>query len=386
MDRPKRVLIHGWTGNKNLGDEAILAGLLRGSEGRWEVAAVSDDPGWTTRYHRIPAVRRIPRFTLKGICSAPARLGRIGRYVQAVRGSDLCLLGGGDMFLTESNARDWCQELLVPEWLGRRTGIVGVTAGNLPDAAARLVRNRMIKASFVTARDQNSLCLLRGIAPKSRTELAADLALLLSPLSSRPQQHSELDRCAVILRRWPELESRIDEALRFLVAKCKTRFDLLPMQKISFCDDELYSREVVARIPELHSFRFQADLDAFRHHLSAYPVVISTRLHGVLLAAIEGIPAIGISLSPKIEAFQRELGLPELVVDPAALTPTLLAEKWDWLAANYNRITARLRSSLPGLVDRAKRNSALIAEALGLSEERAGSRVAPAADLPESTS
>ena len=60
----KRVLISGWYGNGNLGDEALLAGMLRAiatADETIEPGVFSDDPRRTARDHGVRARSRSRR-------------------------------------------------------------------------------------------------------------------------------------------------------------------------------------------------------------------------------------------------------------------------------------------------------------------------------------
>src|SRR5665648_855011 len=86
-----RYLISGYYGEGNLGDEAILAGILQevetlDSHARFTV--LSFDPGDTKRRH--------------GVSSAPTSLRRPARLAELMRGHDLLISGGGS-FLHEAD-------------------------------------------------------------------------------------------------------------------------------------------------------------------------------------------------------------------------------------------------------------------------------------------
>ena len=81
----RRVLIFGYYGFRNTGDEAILAGMLRDLRGEiadLEAIVVSGDPAGTSRDHGVRAVL----FT------------DVPRLIDAARESEAILLGGGGLF------------------------------------------------------------------------------------------------------------------------------------------------------------------------------------------------------------------------------------------------------------------------------------------------
>src|SRR5438270_9651549 len=84
ISNPK-ILISGYYGSGNTGDEAVLAGVLKSFRNRAvsvDFTVLSADPEDTTRRHRVQAVERMRR----------------GAVRKAVRDCDLLLSGGGSLF------------------------------------------------------------------------------------------------------------------------------------------------------------------------------------------------------------------------------------------------------------------------------------------------
>ena len=175
------VLVAGWVGSTNLGDELVLAGLtaLLRAEGHG-VTAVSVDPAATERTHGIPAV-------------APAQvLAAAGR-------ADAVVLGGGGLLQDETSALNLPYHLS-RVWAGRarRTPVVGLGlgAGRLTTRLGRALVRASLAGVPLTVRDAPSADLLAGLG-LPRPTVAADLALALPPTTGEPR-----DRLVVCLRPW----------------------------------------------------------------------------------------------------------------------------------------------------------------------------------------
>ena len=80
-----RVVVSGYYGFDNLGDEAVLAGTVQALRTRhpgMEIAVLSANPELTARAHNVRGISR----------------NRPGDLLRALRECDLCLSGGGSLF------------------------------------------------------------------------------------------------------------------------------------------------------------------------------------------------------------------------------------------------------------------------------------------------
>ena len=127
-DAPRRILIAGYYGFGNAGDEAILAGMLadlRALRPDLEFLVASGDPAGTQADHGVQA---IPRDDLQAVLTA-------------VRESDLVILGGGGLF--QDYWESVTEDLLTP----RQGGLAAYLS--FPVLAALLGKPAMIYAAGV---------------------------------------------------------------------------------------------------------------------------------------------------------------------------------------------------------------------------------------------
>ena len=366
---PPRILIGGYYGHGNLGDEAILQAML--DEWRREIPSlsaivVSGDPAQTRRDYGVAAVHDR---------DVPAIVDAAGR-------SDLVVLGGGGLF-QDYFGLDEATMLSRVHWgltyfaafpavalLMRRPFMVyavGVGPLQTPDGMryARLIIER---ADAVTVRDAGSRDVLPSIgAPTDRVTVAADPAFLLERAAdSRVQEILEesgvpRDRSglvAVAVRQWnrsgePAVwQGEIAGALDRLGERYSPSILFVPFQATT--EDELTDDRAAAEsIRTLMRRRDQtfvspaplrpADVQAL---FAASDLVLAMRLHGVILAANVQTPAVALAYDPKLRAVMQQLGLGEYVVDLAAVTADGLHERM--VSAYLAR--AAIRSRLAGAV------------------------------------
>ena len=311
MTRPPRLLVSGYYGFGNAGDEAILAGLTEGLRERApeaELTVLSGNPAATEREHGVRAVSR-------GLGSAFLR----GRE------SDLLVSGGGGLLQDATSWRSPLYYLTVMR-LARAAGVpvacVGQGIGPLHRGfVRRLVRNGLSRVEAIAVRDQASQEALRELGVRRPVEVTADLAFLLprpkAEATTRAWAKAGLSEeakpaVAIALRRPPgEPKAGLAASLAGPIGEACERLGLhpvlLPMQPGA--DGEL-AEEVAAALP-MAAAVVRAGLSA-REMLALVggcELVIGMRLHALIFAAICAVPPVAISYDPKVEALMGELGL-----------------------------------------------------------------------------
>ncbi|MEA2604217.1 MAG: hypothetical protein QOF89_5209 [Acidobacteriota bacterium] len=186
----RRILIAGYYGFGNAGDEAILAALIaglraQGSDLDLDLIVASGDPAATAAMH---GVRAVDRDDLPAVAAA-------------VRGSDLVILGGGGLFqdywdvpldavftLRSGGLPFYAGFSLLAAWLGRPALLCAVGVGPLrTETGRRLTRIAFELSAGATVRDPGSLAELAGlgvpVAGEPAVEVTADPAFGLAPVA-----------------------------------------------------------------------------------------------------------------------------------------------------------------------------------------------------------
>ena len=162
-----RVLVAGWIGSTNLGDELVFAGMRELLERRGiRPVAVSQDPVATRTDHGVNAVSGIDPYAI----------------TRAIGQADAVILGGGGLLQDDSSVLNLPFHLSrVALAGGRGTPFagVGLGVGGLSTTFGRgLVRRAMRSAVAISVRDQPSAELLAEVGVPGAV-LAADTAFAL---------------------------------------------------------------------------------------------------------------------------------------------------------------------------------------------------------------
>ncbi|HEX2223784.1 MAG TPA: polysaccharide pyruvyl transferase family protein, partial [Thermoanaerobaculia bacterium] len=331
---PSSVLIAGYYGYGNAGDEAILAALLadlRTARPDLAVTVVSGDPARTLEEHGVQgavADRDIPAL------------------VEAVRASGLVVVGGGGLFQSywevdpgvlltarHGGLPSYLGPAVLGAWLDKPVVICGVGVGPLPNESGREgTRVAFEIARRATVRDPESLALLGEIglpAPAAeRVELTADPAFRLAPAA--PDQ---VDRrlaelgvrpgkplCAVALRYWdfeadPAVwEGEVARGLDLFLEEFPGRLLFLPFQQAAgrYEDDVAVHRRVAAALTRAERAAVvdrvlpPAELAGL---LGRCERALAMRFHAALFALAAGVPVANLAYDPKTRTLMEQAGV-----------------------------------------------------------------------------
>ena len=299
-----RVLVAGWIGSTNLGDELVFAGMRELLERRGiRPVAVSQDPAATRTDHGVNAVSGIDPYAL----------------TRAIGQADAVILGGGGLLQDDSSVLNLPYHLSrVALARGRRTPFAGVAlgVGGLSTTLGRsLVRRAMGSAEAISVRDQPSAELLAEAGVPGAV-LAADTAFALPAPAAAAE-----DRLVVCLRRWGGAGSRLPASLqgdptpRPQVEVLARSLDAsaealgLAVRFVAFQrdrDDALH-RRVAQHMHSPVSFATPG-LSTVLEEVAASRAVVSMRYHGGIAATMAGRPVVLIDYASKVGALATELG------------------------------------------------------------------------------
>lgn len=358
-DRVKRLLLSGYYGYGNAGDEAVLAGLVTGFRAALpakalELVALSGNPDETRTAQGIGAADRYRPAAL---------LTQIARC-------DLFLSGGGSLLQDVTSAHSLFYYLGVvrlAQLLGKPTMFIAQGIGPLTRPRSRkLVAAVANKLSAVTVRDPESAALLRRIGvTRPPVEVTADPALLLSVsgfpsgLSSGVSPGGAAGSFGVALRPWhgqETLGAEVAAACAAALGSAAAAVRLIPMQPQSdHAAAEQFAARWRLRGTEI-SFPQTAGLGPLLSTVAGCDMMVGMRLHALILAAAAGVPSVALAYDPKVTAFMQASAQGDAVYDLNApdmdrLT-ALLARVW----AGRRERSLALQAALPGLQARASRN------------------------------
>ena len=367
MTQSKRILISGYYGFSNAGDEAVLSaviGGLRAAVGDGvEIAVLSASPEETASAHGVSAV---PRASVQHVTSA-------------LKWCDLLISGGGSLIQDATSFRSLAYYLAVialAKLYRRKVMILGQGIGPLRRIISRRLARRVLnKADLITVRDSQSAGLLEDLGVrKPPIRITADPTFLIEPCESEEAIRliSEIglsaddDIIAVSLRRWRTrgIERSAAEALAVLAEKLPAKLLLLTMH---IPEDAVLARQVQEAVGLPERIVVQPKpwtAGRLLGVLGRCRLVVGMRLHALIFAAAAGAPSIGIAYDPKVERFLAAASQESISLAEAA--SGLLAERVINAWEARDALASRLSETVPAMKDAAAENIRLAVELLNL--------------------
>ncbi len=352
-----RVVISGYYGFDNLGDEAVLAATIQELRRRRpdaEIAVLSADPAATARTHGVHGVPR----------TAPAAVAGI------LRGADLLLCGGGSLFQDVTSWRSpwyYLGLLSLGQRLARRTAVHAQGIEPPIRASVRAgIAHVLDRVDLVTLRDSTSKAVLDSLGVRRpRIVVSADPSWLLEPewsaaATAERSRWGPGPHFGLALRAWGSgtATRAAAAAVGVVSARLGVRWVLLPMHRPS----DLRVADEVAAVLGGAATVVRAPLGP-REILAlvgALDLLVGMRLHALLFAAAQGVPIVPVAYDPKVAALARDLDEPEPAGAESVSSDDLVTAIE---AASANRAAVRAR----------------LLAAAGVLRERAG--LAPAAEV-----
>ncbi len=294
----KKVVISGYYGADNFGDECILETLVqRLKKFDAEITVLSTNPAKTAKIHQINSVKS---FDIK-------------KVVNVISKSDVLISGGGSLLQDATSLKSLFYYLFIiftAQFYKKDVIIFAQGIGPISNKIGEFFTKILLKkCRWVSVRDDKSLFLLRGWGVK--TELVCDPLFDLEISGSHPE-----NRVGIQLRKFKTLSGKLLITLANRVA-------------IDFPDKEI----------EIYSFQDSNDLEICKHFesllLSVNPNIktnvifnktpkemiklmasldylIAMRFHAVLIALKYGIKTIAINYDYKVENIANEAKIPLL--------------------------------------------------------------------------
>lgn len=319
-----RVLLHGFFGLGNLGDEAILHATFRSlcKSPRLLLSILSASPERTSRRYGVPAY--------------PRALG--APLIHALRRSDVLCFAGGSLLQDATSLRSllyyfFCAQ--AAQKLGKRVFFLAQGLGPLRRRVSRaLAASALSRAYDRSFRDEQSLKLAQALgAPGS---LSADPALLLEP------EGALAGPLVIAPRRVPTRGFEV--AARFLADEAAAP----PLLVASLPREDAQGvLRLAAKLPSAVVYRGNGRPE---NPLRGASIVLTERFHAALFALRAGGVPVSFSRDPKVVALFAQVGLEDALLDPF-LPYSVMRKRLRQLP---RRAPAAVRRRVEDLVERAR--------------------------------
>lgn len=327
---PQRVLLCGYYGEHNLGDDALLEVLLRQLPQGWSPCITAHDQQQVRQRFQAawPALETVDRRSPRAVLAALA-------------GCQALVLGGGSLLQDTTSFRSllyYASLILAARSRGLPVLLWGQGLGPLHRRRSRALARLLLRlVSGISWRDGASARLAAGwgitagqgsdpvwgLQPLAWQGRGGPIVLCWRPVAQLDERGWRL-----LLGALEQLAERWDRPVHWLPFHQQQDSDLLAdLQRRGLLGEPLRRRSqlVEASTPEQAMQQFQGA-----------SLVVAMRLHGLILAALAGSPCAALSYDPKVAAAAEALGCPCLDLnrlpegEPASAAATLAAS-WEAL-------------------------------------------------------
>jgi len=307
-----RIGISGSYGGMNLGDEAILEGILSQIRATLpaDITVFSMNPADTMARHKVERATSARSLTRSEI-------------TPEIRGLDLFVLGGGGI-LYDRDAAKYLREVIIAHELGVPVILYAISAGPLDTQSARkAVRDALnvTAPTVVTVRDRLGYRLLEDVGVSAEIHLTADPAFLLEPeelpLTALEAEGVDFNRHLVGFSvrepgpaapdiRPDEYYALLANAADYIVERYDAEVVFVPMEKT----DVQHSHAVVAHMQNADRAEILRRKYSPRQILDLmgrFEFAVGMRLHFLIFAALRGTPFAALPYASKVSGLLEDL-------------------------------------------------------------------------------
>jgi len=331
-----RIVISGWYGYKNTGDEVILASMIKTIRDEFkdvEIIVLSSDPAYTSKVHDVVAVP-LMYFDILSLCSLALRK-RLFETVNAIRTSDVFILGGGG-FLSDWQSwtviLQWLGQVMLAKMFGKKVMLYAIGAGPIITKIGRFLTRIILNrcADIITVRDEKSKEWLESAGVKKRIYVTADPAILLEPVkpdriskilkeeridSSKPLVGIAISPIFHIQKYWPNQQKKFlkfknvwPKVVDFIISKLDANVIFIPMQ---IPTDRDFASELIKNVENKDRVKIitgEYTPQEMMGIIGRMDMIIGMRLHSLILATRMNVPVLGIMYHHKVECFLEQIG------------------------------------------------------------------------------
>lgn len=357
--KQRRVVLCGYYGLGNGGDEALLVSLLQMLPPEWTPVVLSGNPQETAQRYGVEAVpRKSPLAVLRALWSASALIWGGGSLMQDATSRQNPIYYGGLM--------------LIAQGLGLTTIAWAQGIGPLHRPLSRvLARHVLQRCRGVSVRDGASAALLAQWSIPCLEAPDPVWGLASAPVEGLWDLPAP--RVAVALRshRWLTSEhlEHLTEALISFQKSTRTCVLLVPFQ---LSKDLAIAEQIQRRLPGPSQIYCLSDPRQLKGLFRGVEMTIGMRFHALIMAAAEGCRCFAISYDPKVNQLMQDLDLPGWDLNPQPPTsgqfppcPTTaiaITQAWLEVYANGEPVSA---DQIQSRYDRAFMHQELLRERLG---------------------
>ncbi|NLM45151.1 MAG: polysaccharide pyruvyl transferase CsaB [Clostridiales bacterium] len=304
----KKIVISGYYGFGNSGDEAILKSIVRDFrevDPNIDITALSNNPGKTSNEYNINAVNRL----------------NVKNIAKAIKSCDLLISGGGSLLQDMTSTRSLLYYLSIIKiglMFNKKIMLYANGIGPINSLTnIKRVKRVIDNVNLITLREPESYNeLIRMGISKPRIIVTADPVLTTTPVDEDKVDeifkeegiHENGSYIGVNIRKWKysnDLESQLAISLEYIYSNYKLMPIFIPMYQSDIDVIKITGEKM--RIPyKILSKTYEPEeLIGIISHMK---LVIAMRLHTLIYSSITATPMAGLIYDPKVKGYLDYIG------------------------------------------------------------------------------
>lgn len=347
-----KIVLSGYYGFDNIGDEAVLYAIIKAIKNEIkevELTVLSNNPEKTKALYGVHSVNR----------------WQFKEVIRAIKESDLLVSGGGSLLqdVTSSKTIPYYLAIVkIAQLYKKKVVFYSQGIGPVQKGLSRLLIKHVVsKVDGIFVRDAQSKKLLQEIGIKKEITLAIDpvLGIHLEKQEIKPTTKT----VGIYIRPWlnkehdEKLVDSMSEGLTMLLQE-GYKLCFIPMhyhqdreiaQQLVKSVEERAIKKGIGTKEEIATWIEVVDkslsIKEVLAYTSGFQWIIGMRLHSLIMAAACQVPMIGISYDPKVTAFMKEMEIP-YCLQSETLTAEKFIEALQDLKANDKEQRKQLKETL----------------------------------------
>lgn len=357
MNSQKSILISGYYGFDNSGDDAILKAIvkdIRDISPEIDINVLSNNPNKTESMYDVVGVNRF----------------KFIEVLKAIKNTDLFISGGGSLLQDVTSTRSILYYLAIMKLTKIFRKPVMVYANGIGPIEKRinrfLARKILNQVDLITLRDEGSKEYVEDLGVNNlNVFVTADPVFTLEPakidkineIFSVEKISQEKPIIGISVRRWRRannLTQIVAKVIRYVIKEYDISVILIPMH---YPEDLDISLEINSLVKEeaCYVLKEKYNVEEIMGVINKLEIIVAMRLHSLIYAATQEVPMIGLSYDPKIDGILKSLGM-EHVLNVENFTFEELIEKLDIVWKTRSDLTNKLRNQDMEFKDKAISN------------------------------
>jgi len=349
----RRIILHGYYGNGNMGDDAILYATeaIFKKISNVELRIVGHPIAFmnTTLGGHIAKIPFGKRLLYKN---------HVRQMLKQVDKADALILGGGGIFCDTKHS-DVTNDVRLIQRMQENHKPNIIYAIGVPslwrETSKRLVKQVVENANYVSCRDPTSAKKIEDLGAPS-PHVTGDPAIKVPKILGIHSEPKKLDlqqlNICFSLRR-DNLNKLMVEALAklatFLATKYNAKIKFIPMRTRWFGDDRAahnFIKEKLRTCP-FSFFDERPSVEEFIEELTYTTLTIGMPLHSTLLSASVGVPCIAIAYTEDVTSFMRYIQAEDYLISlKDACEGSFLIEKAQELFNSYTVVSRKILKNI----------------------------------------